>query len=129
MPSQPYFPKQDANQLLWFKNIRPKFGGYATPLEITASQVTATSADLDYLIWTWEYWIPTWRAYGESATSFRDTVATGTGTTPAEPPATPDFGPPADEPAEVLPGALTRLFKSIARWKTASGYDDTIGQD
>lgn len=129
MPTQYFYPKDEGAQLLWFKNLSLKFGGYSSPLDISTGEATATGNDLNYLIWTWEYWIPVWRTYAESATAFRRTVATGTGPGPLVPPALPNFTGPAGEPAAVDPGALTRLLASIGRWKTAPGYTADIGQD
>lgn len=125
MPNQSYFPVQEGNQVIWFKNIQTKLPGYTTLLSIPPAEATATQSDLAYLIVLWESWLPAWRQYAEAATAYRDLIAEGEGEDPVPPPPVPQF----DEFTPVAPGALTRLFKSIARWKTAPGYTESIGQD
>ena len=71
-------------------------------------------------------WQPAWIAYAESATAFRDQVERGDATLGVT--AAPPF-PVLSGPTLVAPGALTRLFESVARWKTAPGCTATITDD
>lgn len=121
-----YFPSEEADQLLWFSNLQTKLPDYQPQLAITAPAMTATQNILANLIWWWQHLLPTSRAYGKSVTESRDLLASGTGDTTVEPPPTPNLVPPV---TLVLPGALSRLFESIADWKRAPGYTTAIGDD
>ena len=121
-----YYPGRDGDQLDWLQNIRTKIFAYVTPLAITPAELLATQNGLDFLIFIKGMWQPAWIAYAESATAYRDQVERGDATLGITSP--PPF-PVLSGPTPVAPGALTRLFESIARWKTAPGCTATITDD
>lgn len=126
MAKAEYFPDTEGQQLLFFTNLDAKVPGYQTQLGITAPQLAAFQNDIANLIAWWQFLLPAARSYGKSVTESRDLLATGTGTNVVVPPPVPGFVPPN---LPVLPGALTRLFESIADWKRAPGYTTAIGDD
>jgi hypothetical protein len=127
MATSPYYPTREGDQLTWFLNLTTKIDTFAAPLEINALRLTQIFEALSWLTWTWGTFLPSRRLDGPAALAWRNLLATGTsgpGTTvtpplPAtlvQPPTTPSFG------------MLTWLFEEIGRWKSAVGYNDTIGQ-
>lgn len=128
MANQPFYPKREGDQNLWFTNIQSKIAKYSTVLEITPARQTKLTLVLNWLIWAWHIYLPARRADGPAATAWRQQLATGdtdanTDATPPEPAA---LTPPQGVP---FFGMLTWLFAEIGRWKKAEGYTDTIGAD
>ena len=126
MPTANFYPERDGDQLDWLQNLRTKIFAYVTPLGITAPELAATQAVLDFLIFVKGMWQPAWIAYAESATAYRDQVERGEATLGVI--GLPPY-PTLSGPAPVAPGALTRTFERIARWKTAPGCTPPIMDD
>ena len=128
MPNQPYFPKREGDQNLWFTNIQSKFNTYAVALEISDTRKAKLTLVLNWLIWTWHIYLPARRADGPAATAWRQQLATGTSdaSTVTVPPLPAVLPPPAGTP---FFGMLSWLFEEIGRWKKAEGYTGTIGTD
>jgi len=128
MPNQPYYPTREGDQSLWFTNIQSKIPSYYVALEISDARKARLTLTLNWLIWTWQTYLPSRRADAPAATSWRQQLATGTSdaTTNTAPPVPVALTPPAGTP---FFGMLSWLFSEIARWKNAEGYTDTIGAD
>jgi len=128
MPNQPMFPNREGDQTLWFANILAKIAGYYAGLDISVARQAKLTLTLNWLIWTWQTYITARRSDGPAATAWRNNLATGTPDPAVSPlpPVPAALTPPAGTPYF---GMLTWLFEEIARWKTAEGYSDTIGQD
>jgi hypothetical protein len=128
MANQPYYPKREGDQSLWFTNIQSKIGNYYAALEISPARQAKLTLVLQWLIWTWHMYLPARRADAPAATMWRQQLATGTSdaSTVTDPPAPAVLTPPA---GPAFFGMLTWLFAEIARWKKAEGYTDTIGAD
>jgi hypothetical protein len=127
MAYQRYYPVREGDQLTWFTNLQSKIGDYSTPLDISPARQAKLQLTLTWLIWTWGSFLPSRRLDAPAATAWRNQLATGTGNgSTLAPPAPATLTPPAGDPYS---GMLTWLFEEIGRWKSAEGYDDTIGQN
>ncbi|HUZ07759.1 MAG TPA: hypothetical protein VMV89_09765 [Candidatus Paceibacterota bacterium] len=128
MANQPFYPKREGDQSLWFTNIQSKIPKYCVTLEISDARKAKLTLVLNWLIWAWHIYLPARRADAPAATAWRQQLATGTGdaTTDCTPPEPAALTPPADAP---FFGMLSWLFDEIGRWKKAEGYTDTIGAD
>jgi hypothetical protein len=127
MAYQTYYPTREGDQLIWFNNLQSKVVIYYTPLDITPARQAKLQLSLDWLIWTWGTFLPSRRQDAPAATAWRNQLATGTSPAGAAvaPPVPAILTPPAGAPYF---GMLSWLFEEIGRWKTAEGYDDTIGK-
>ncbi len=128
MKRQKYFPSRIADQVLWLINYLNKLPGYATALGLASGDLAAALADAKWVVYVLGTWLPTVRAFAPSTTDAVDNVLEGTGDEVA---VLPTFTAPAlpTGVVAVLPGALTRLFKTVALLKDAPGYLETIGTD
>jgi len=128
MPNQPYYPPREGDQLFFFTTIQSKSPNYYVILEISDTRKAKLILVLNWLIWTWQTYLPNRRADAPAATSWRQQLAYGTSdaTTITTPPAPAVLTPPAGTP---FFGMLTWLFEEIGRWKSAEGYTDAIGAD
>ncbi len=128
MANQPFFPSREGDQIPWFTNLQTKTPAYYTALDISAARQTKLQLTLAWLIWAWQTYMPTRRAEGPAATTWRNLLANGTSdaTTVTTPPAPVALTTPAGAPYF---GMLSWLFDEIARWKKAEGYLDAIGED
>ena len=127
MPNQPYYPTREGDQLAFFTNIQSKIANYYTALDISDARKAKLTLTLNWLIWTWQTFLPSRRQDAPAATAWRNQLATGTNDAAvnAAPPTPALLTPPAGTPYF---GMLTWLFEEIVRWKAAEGYTDTIGQ-
>lgn len=128
MPNQPYFPPREGDQTAFFTNIQTKIASYYTALDISATRQARLTLCLNWLIWSWQAYLPARRQDAPAATSWRNALGTGTSDTATDctPPQPAALTPPTGTP---FFGMLTWLFEEIARWKKAEGYTDTIGKD
>jgi hypothetical protein len=127
MATSPYYPTREGDQLTWFLNLTTKIDTFAVPLEINPLRLTQIFEALSWLTWTWGTFLPSRRLDGPAALAWRNLLATGTsgpGTT-VTPPLPATLVQPSTTPSF---GMLTWLFEEIGRWKSAVGYNDTIGQ-
>jgi hypothetical protein len=131
MPAKtnPYFPRTEAAQIPWFGNLKTKVtnASYQTSLGYDAAEATLVQSICTLFIYILETYVPAARAYSEAITGAVDLLRTGTSGSVVFPTA-PAFSAPAGS-ASLTPGLLKSLFEKIARWKTAAGYDDSIGDD
>ena len=127
MAHQTYYPTREGDQLTWFTNLQSHITSFYTPLDISPARQTKLQLSLSWLIWTWQTFLPSRRQDAPAATAWRNQLATGTSdaATPVAPPVPAALTPPAGTPYF---GMLSWLFEEIGRWKSAEGYNDTIGQ-
>jgi hypothetical protein len=128
MANQPFFPTNEGGQIPWFTNIQSRIGGYYTALDINTARQAKITLVLNWLIWTWQVYLPARRQDGPAATHWRAQLATGD--------ASPGLNTMPPDPAALTPptgvpffGMLSWLFDEIGRWKKAEGYTDAIGTD
>lgn len=128
MPNQPFFPTREGDQITFFNNLITKISQYYTVLDISPARQAKLTLVLQWLVWTWTIYSPARRNDGPAATTWRNSLATGTpdASQSATPPAPAALTPPTGTP---FYGMLTWLFEEIGRWKKAEGYTDTIGKD
>jgi hypothetical protein len=124
-----YFPRTEAAQIPWFGNLKAKVtnAAYQTALEYTAGDATTVQGVCTLFIYILETYLPSVRAYSEAVTGAIAQLRTGSSGSIVFPTA-PVFSAPAGS-ASLTPGLQKALFERIARWKTATGYDDSIGED
>ena len=128
MQFEPFFPRQEADEVPWFANLKTKIttAGYAAALDLAAGEAATVQGVCTLFIYINETFLPLVRKFPEAWTATILQARTGTGGV-IVPPA-PAWNPPAGS-ASFTAGLLTDLFKRIARWKTAAGYTDAIGRD
>ena len=127
MKHNTYYPTKQADQILWLVNFNLKLGSHATALGLSAAQVTATVADVNWLIYVLQTWLNAVRTWAQSCTDAATAAQTGVGGTPV----LPVFTAPA-LPVGVTPqslGALTRLFALIAQIKVSGKLTNDIATD
>lgn len=126
MAAQPYYPNAEPDQIIWLTNYRGQLGTHGPATGIDAAEITATLADIDFIVWLIQMWNPALQRAAESATAYKKQALTGTspgGATVPVPLPTTFENPPAARP----PGALNRLFNQIGRIKLSTGYAESIG--
>ena len=130
MPSQPYYPRRETDQIPWLNNYKTKIATHGSALGLSVPEITATQADLTYYVWLLGTWYPQVEQDLREATAYKKLVANGgvPNLSPIAAPVATTFPiPPAPNPTVV--GVLKRLFAQVTRFKTSSGYNDVIGQD
>lgn len=128
MTRQAYYPVRVADQILWLENFRNKLSGHAPTLGISETKRDAAIADARWLVYTLGSWLPAVRDWQKACTAAAEQAQSGTGTGPL---GLPLFMPPA-LPASVVaraPGALNRIFDTIAEIKASDTFTDAIGID
>lgn len=130
MPVKPYFPRAEAAQIPWFGNLKLKI---TTPANLSALSITTTEAGVvsstcTLFIYLLETYLPAVRSYSESWTALASQLRKGVPGSLVTLPTPPSWSPPTGSGTPSA-GALKVLFDMIARWKTAPGYDASIGQD
>ncbi len=130
MPAKPYFPRTEGAQISWFGNLKLKIGtpAYLAALSINAGDVSFVQSICTLFIYMLETYLPAVRSYGEAWTALVAQLRKGTPGSAITFPTPPAWNPPAGS-ASPTAGILKQLFDMIARWKTATGYDDSIGED
>lgn len=127
MPSQPYYPNAEADQIVWLTNYGGHLGTQGAACGLDAAEITATQADIDFLVWLLQMWNPAVQQDSVGATAYKKLVLSGTSpggaAVPVPVPST-FASPPAIRP----PGVLTRLFNQVGRIKLSTAYTDSIGQ-
>ena len=128
MKRQPFFPSRIADQILWFSNYFQKLPTQGPVCGIVAADVTASVNDAKWCHHVLDSWLAAVRAFGPSATDAIDDVLTGTGTGAV---VLPTFTAPA-LPAGVTaqpPGALNRIFNTVAKMKLSAACTQTVQSD
>jgi hypothetical protein len=129
MKHESYYPKPQAQQVIWLANFKGKLPTYGTtPLTLATGTVTAAVADAGWLQYLMELWLPAVRAWSKSCTDtlIAAQTGTGTGTLPL-----PVFTAPA-LPTGVTaqpPGSLERIFALVQVIKKSGKSTDAINAD
>jgi hypothetical protein len=123
-----YYPSRIGDQIVWLRNLRNKLPNYQAALGYTAAQITAIQGDIDRIIWLLETVQTSVQSFAPAVTTHIDIIQNGTGTALVPLPA---FTIPASPvpPANVLPGALKRVFAFVANMKTLDACTDDIATD
>ncbi|MES2706903.1 MAG: hypothetical protein V4726_09910 [Verrucomicrobiota bacterium] len=128
MANQPYYPNREGDQLTWLTNLQTKIPDHYTALGIGGDRQLKLGLTLSWLVWTWGTFLPSRRKDAPAATAWRNQLASGSSdasSTPVQPPVPATLPPPSGLPYF---GMLTWLFEEIVRWKSAEGYNETIGR-
>lgn len=123
-----YYPTRIGDQIVWLRNFRNKIGNHQAMLGYTAAEITAIIADADRCIWLLDTVQTGAQSFAQAITAHIDLVQNGTGSSLVDVPA---FGLPLTPPppANVLPGALKRIFAFIANLKTLATSTSDIETD
>jgi hypothetical protein len=126
--SNRYYPRSIGNQIIWLKNWIDKVGNYQVALAYLLADITATVQDASRVLYLLETVQGEAQSFAVAITGHvnlmqMDDTAAMT--------AIPGFTLPAlpAPPANVMPGALKRIFAFIANLKTRAGYVDAMGLD
>lgn len=91
------------------------------------SEITATQAEITFLIWFLQNWYPAVQQEAHAATAYKTMLMSGTGSIKMPLPVLPAFA--SSMPAVPAPGVLTRVFNQVVRIKASPNYTEAIGQD
>ena len=126
MINQSYFPKSEANRVIWLSNFNTKLQIHGTALTIDPTEQALTITDINYYIWLLQTWYPSIQQSAFEATAFKNIIGNG----PSAPICTLPVHSAIVAPTAIpIPGVLTRLFNLIARIKIGTGYTESIGLD
>ena len=121
-----FYPGRAGDQIVWLGNYRNKIGGYQIAGSYLIPEINATIADADVLIYLLNTVQIQAQTFAQSITSHLDLMGNGTGNALVP---LPTFTLPLipAPPANVLPGALKRIFAFITNLKTRAFYTEDIG--
>lgn len=122
-----YLPTTESEQIKWLNNFLAKLTVHASTVGVTAAELAAVKADVEFLTFLQHDLLPLYRAKAQEITAYKDLIKDGPsgspgGTLPAAPTV-----PTA--PTPVLPGVMPRLSGLVQRIKNAQGYNQAIGSD
>ena len=122
----PFWPRGKGDRIIWLTNWIDKIAGYQLILGYTAADIAATIADAQRALYLLNTVQTETQGFAKAVTTHIDIVHNGSGSALVP---LPVFTLPTDPPppANVLPGALKRLFAFIANLKTRPGYTTDIG--
>ncbi len=133
MKHQTYYPTSASKQVLWLSNHYHKLPAWASTLGLSAATLAEIIADVRWLIYIIQDWLPAVRAHNLACTAAAKSAQTGSGGLIALPVFTP---PPLPGPEGTLPavvakaeGGLLRLFDVIAEWKENNACTDAMCLD
>lgn len=134
MKTNPFWPRQQAQQIIWLANVVTKLPGYATTLGLTTQQVNAIIADCLWLVYILQFWLPETRSWGKSCTDALAEAQSGTGTANQvlpvfTPPPLPGAAAPIPATVAVPPGALLRILAAAQMIKDSGKCTDTIASN
>lgn len=122
-----YLPSSEADQIPWMTNFVAKLTVHAATISVTAAELSAVQADMEFLTYLQRDLLPLYRAKAQEVTAYKDLIRNGplgapAGTLPTAPttPKTPTLVPP---------GVMPRLASLVQRIKNAPGYNPAIGAD
>jgi len=121
-------PNSETDLIPWLTNFSPKLANYATTLGLLPAEVTATQADISYIVYLLNVRIPNERQTLAATVEFKNFMKDGDAAAPLPATLPGTVAPPA-YPAAIQPGAMVRLRKLVQNIKTRPGYTETIGQD
>ena len=128
MKHKVYYPKRQADQIVWLANFISKLAGYATALSLQPAQVTAALADCGWLKYILEQWLPAARAWEKACTDALKRAESGSGSSALT---LPTFTAPA-LPTGVTaqaPGSLSRIFALVQSIKNDGKATPEIADD
>lgn len=120
-----YLPNTDSDRVVWFNNFNNKLSGYASMLNITATDVTQTSKDyaaFSYAVNTTDQLKQT----QQNATAYKNAIKHANGQPIGSIPVSPNLG---EAPEPVPAGIFDRVRRLVQRIKNHPAYTDSIGQD
>ncbi len=126
MINQSYFPKSEANRVVWLSNFNSKLQLHGTELTIDPTEQALTITDINYYIWLLQTWYPSIQQSAFEATALKNNIGNGPSTPICTLPVHSTITPPGQMP---IPGVLTRLFNLVARIKMNKSYTESIGLD
>ena len=121
-------PISETELIPWLTNFGPKLSNYAATLGLLPADVTATQADINYVIYLINVRVPAERQSLAATVEYKNFIKEGDSGAPLPATLPGTVAPPA-YPAGILPGALVRLRKLVQNIKSRPGYTDTIGMD
>ncbi|MEO5916118.1 MAG: hypothetical protein ABIS50_17915 [Luteolibacter sp.] len=127
MPGSPV-PNNETDLVPWLTNFGPKLSNYAATLTLDPAEVTATQADIGYIVYLINVRVPSERQTLAATVEYKNFMKDGDAAAPLPATLPGTVAPPA-YPAAVVPGALVRLRKLVQNIKSRPGYTETIGQD
>ncbi len=127
MPGSPV-PNSEVDLVPWLGNFGPKLANYATTLGLLPAEVTASQADVNYIIYLLNVRLPLERQTLAATVEYKNFMKDGDAALPLPATLPGTVAPPA-YPTAILPGAMVRLRKLVQNIKTRPGYTETIGQD
>lgn len=133
MTHQTFYPMRVGDQIVWLTNFYHKLPLWAATLGVTAAQQAEIIADVRWLIYVLQDWLPAVRAFNQACTAAARGVETGSGGSVALPVFTAPSLPGSEGSLPVLTprpeGVLRRLFDVIQEWKQINACTDTLCQD
>lgn len=127
MPGSP-IPISEAELVPWLTNFGPKLSNYAATLGLLPADVTATQADIGYVIYLINVRVPAERQSLAATVEYKNFIKEGDASAPLPATLPGTVAPPAYPPA-IVPGALVRLRRLVQNIKSRPGYTETIGMD
>jgi hypothetical protein len=134
MKTNPFWPRKQAQQIIWLGNVVTKLPGYATTLGLTTQQVNSIIADCLWMVYMLQFWLPETRSWAKSCTDALTETQTGTGTANQvlpvfTPPPLPGAAAPIPATAPVHPGAFLRIMAAAQQIKDSGKCTDAIASD
>jgi hypothetical protein len=128
MKHKEYYPKRQADQIVWLANFISKLAGYATALSLQPAAVTAALADAGWLKYILELWLPASRAWQKSCTDALKSAESESGSSALTLPTFTAPPLPTGVTAQA-PGSLKRIFALVASIKKDGKLTSGIADD
>lgn len=127
MKRSPYYPRIVAKQPLWHFTYADQLELLGVGMGLVLEDVLATANDSRMLGYALGSWYPMIRDFVPGVTAQMEELKFGKGTRVFR---FPVLEPPAPPPGllDILPGALTRIFRYVRVIKAASGYTEGKGR-
>ncbi len=133
MTHQVYYPVRVGDQIIWLSNFYHKLPAWAAALGISAPTLAEIIADVRWIIYIIQDWLPAVRAHNAACTAATKSAQTGSGGMVALPvfvaPPLPGVEGTLPAVAPKSEGGLRRLFDVIAEWKENNACTDTLCLD
>ena len=121
-----FFPKSDADFLVWYGNFLSKLVLYKNIFSFTDADITPLQTDFAALTWL-NNAIDQLKNDGKEFTAYRDAIANGDLSSPVF--GFPLINPLPTPPANTTPGAIGRLRAMVRRIKASPAYSEPVGRD
>ena len=123
-----YYPARIGDQIVWLRNFSNKIANYEVLFGYQAPEITTVQGDADRIVYLLETVQAAAQSFAQAITSHIGLVQDGTGAAVVDLPVFALPGTPPS-PANVLPGALRRIFAFVANLKTRPAFTSDIGED